>query len=182
MTVKYTADQLNTLDEKELSRIVLAQQEQIKSLNESYEKLLEQFRIANQTRFGRRSEKLDVIDGQLSLFNEAEVSADPKAEEPTAEETVKSYKRKKQKGKRDEDLKGFPEKEYKHAVTKEELDKFYGEGNWRAMKPETYKRLRYEPASWTVEVHTVEVYMLILHFFHTKWVRQPFQAVRHPGT
>ena len=24
---------------------------------------------------------------------------------------------------------------------------------------ETYKRLRYEPASWTVEVHTVEVYV-----------------------
>ena len=79
MTVKYTADQLNTLDEKELSRIVLAQQEQIKSLNESYEKLLEQFRIANQARFGRRSEKMDVIDGQLSLFNEAEVTAHPNA-------------------------------------------------------------------------------------------------------
>lgn len=159
MTVKYTVDQLNTLDEKELSRIVLAQQEQINSLNESYEKLLEQFRIANQARFGRSSEKMDVIDGQLSLFNEAEVTADPNAEEPTAEETVKSYKRKKQKGKRDEDLKGFPEEEHKHAVTKEELDKFYGEGNWRAMPSETFKRLRYEPASWTVEVHTVEVYI-----------------------
>ena len=63
MTVKYTADQLNTLDEKELSSIVLAQQEQIQSLNESYERLLEQFRIANQARFGRHSEKIDAIDG-----------------------------------------------------------------------------------------------------------------------
>ena len=51
MTVKYTADQLNTLDEKELSSIVLAQQEQIQSLTESYESLMEQLRIANQARF-----------------------------------------------------------------------------------------------------------------------------------
>ena len=116
------------------------------------------FRV-NQARFGRRSEKIDVIDGQLSLFNEAEVYADPAAEEPAAEETVKSYKRRKQKGKRDEDLEGFPEEEHMHAVTKEELDKFYGEGNWRPMPPETFKRLRYEPASWTVEKHTVEVYI-----------------------
>lgn len=27
------------------------------------------------------------------------------------------------------------------------------------MKDETYKRLRHEPESWTVEVHTVEVYV-----------------------
>ena len=43
--------------------------------------------------------------------------------------------------------------------TLEELDAFYGAGNWRRMKDETYKRLRHEPESWTVEVHTVEVYV-----------------------
>ena len=44
-------------------------------------------------------------------------------------------------------------------VSKEELDAFYGDGNWRQIPSEIYKRLRYEPASWTVEVHTVEVYV-----------------------
>lgn len=34
---------------------------------------------------------------------------------------------------------------------KEKLAAFYGDGNWRQMPDETYKRLRYEPASWTVE-------------------------------
>ena len=38
------------------------------------------------------------------------------------------------------------------------LDAFYGKGNWKRMPNETYKRLRHEPESWTVEVHTVEVY------------------------
>ena len=35
----------------------------------------------------------------------------------------------------------------------------YGNGYWRQMPSETYKKLRYGPASWTVEVHTVEVYV-----------------------
>ena len=33
------------------------------------------------------------------------------------------------------------------------------DGTCRRMKDETYKRLRHEPESWTVEVHAVEVYM-----------------------
>ena len=39
-------------------------------------------------------------------------------------------------------------------------------------------RLAYTAARQLFAVVT----LLILHFFHTKWVRQPFQAVRHPGT
>lgn len=44
-------------------------------------------------------------------------------------------------------------------MSEERLDEFYGKGNWRRMPDETYKRLRHEPESWTVEVHTVEVYV-----------------------
>ena len=46
-----------------------------------------------------------------------------------------------------------------HSVSKEELDAFFGKGNWKKMPDETYKRLRHEPESWTVELHTVEVYV-----------------------
>ena len=105
MSETYTADKLNTMSVSELSQIILSQQEQIMKLNENFERLVEQLRIANQQRFGRHSEKLDVIDGQYSLFNEAEVWADPGAEEPPVEEVVASYNRKKQKGKLDDDLK-----------------------------------------------------------------------------
>lgn len=159
MAKTYTADELNKLDGQELTDIVLSLQEQVDSLSASYERLIEQIRIAEQVRFGRRSEKLDVIDGQFSLFDEAEAFSDPEAPEPEAEEVVQAYKRKKRKGKREEDLSGFPEESFNHPVSREELDAFFGEGNWRAFKPDVYKRLRYLPATWKVEVHTVEVYV-----------------------
>ena len=159
MAKTYTADELNKLDGQELTDIVLSLQEQVDSLSASYERLIEHIRIAEQVRFGRRSEKLDVIDGQFSLFDEAEAFSDPEAPEPEAEEVVQAYKRKKRKGKREEDLSGFPEESFNHPVSKEELDAFFGEGNWRAFKPDVYKRLRYLPATWKVEVHTVEVYV-----------------------
>ena len=159
MNKTYTAEELKNMNEQELVRIVLTLQGQVQDLNGSVEKLIEQIRIANQHRFGRSSEKQDVIDGQFSLFNEAEACSDPKALEPQAEEVVKSYKRKKQKGKRDADLEDFPVEEHRHSVPEEELNAFYGEGCWKAMPIETYKRLRYEPAAWTVEKHIVEVYV-----------------------
>ena len=33
-----------------------------------------------------------------------------------------------------------------------------------------------------ISIFSIVVKMLILHAFHTKWIRQPFKAVRHPGT
>lgn len=162
MSRQYTIEELHNMSQKEMAMIILSQQEQLNTLNDNIEKLIEQIRISNQARFGRRSEKLDVIDGQMSLFDifdEAEVLSDPSVEEPSAEIVVNAHKRKKQKGKRDADLEGFPTEDCPHPVSEEELVAFYGEGNWRQLPSETYKRLRYEPASWTVEVHTVDVYV-----------------------
>lgn len=69
-------------------------------------------------------------------------------------------KKKKAKGQREEDLKDFLEDIIPtHTVSEEALDAFYGAGNWRQMPSETYKRLRHEPESWTVEVHTVDVFV-----------------------
>lgn len=164
MSKKYTADQLNSLSKKDIITLFLSQQEQIGELNENMEKLIEQVRLSNQQRFGRGTEKLSEITGQTSLFfNEAEYfsSAAPEnAAEPSLEEILpEKPKKKKQKGKRDTDLKDFPQEEHDHAVSKEKLDEIFGEGNWREMPTEEHKRLRYEPASWTVEVHTVHVYV-----------------------
>ena len=159
MSKQYNPEKLNQLSKSDKDQIILAMQDQIQTLNENFEKLLEQFRIATANRYGRKSEKLDVIDGQLSIFDEVEVLSDDSAE-PEVEQVVQAYKRKKQKGKRDANLEGLPvEVIPPYAVAKEELDAFFGEGNWKAMPSEKYKRLRYEPASWTVELHTVEVYV-----------------------
>ena len=55
----------------------------------------------------RHSEKMDVIDGQISLFfNEPEAEAATQAVEPEFKEVVRRKKR--VKGKREEDFKGIP--------------------------------------------------------------------------
>lgn len=160
MAEKYTVKELNKLDKKSLMLLVLSMQDQLTQMNENLEKLIEQVRITNQQRFGRHTETLEAISGQLSLFNEAEALSEEVAREPEIEEVLPVIqKKKKQRGKRDADLSGFPEEKILHSVSPEKLCELYGEGNYKRMPDETYKRLRYEPASYTVEIHTVEVYV-----------------------
>lgn len=160
MTKKYTVEELNKCSKQELMLLVMSLQDQMTQMNENLEKLIEQIRIANQQRFGRHSETLDVINGQFSLFNEAEVLSEGSQGEPAIEEVLPTVpKKKKAQGKREADLSGFPEEQILHSVPHEKLCELYGDGNYRRMPDESYKRLRHEPASWTVEVHTVEVYV-----------------------
>lgn len=158
---KHTLEELNNCSRDELITMVLMMQGQLDTLNENIEKLIEQVRIANNYRFGRHSETMGVIDGQLSFFDEADAAYNPNIPEPSIDEVIpaRSVHRRK-KGQREHDLKDLPEDIIPpYAVSKDELDAFYGAGNWKRMPDETYKRLRHEPESWTVEVHTVEVYV-----------------------
>lgn len=157
MSQKFTNHELNKCSKAELITTVISLQEQVAKLNENFENLVEQLRISNQHQFGRQSEKLD---GQLSFFNECEYLSEEVEAEPDLEEILPSKKsNKKHKGKRDADLKDFSEEPYDHDTSKEKLDAFFGKDNWREMTTEEYKRLRYEPATWTVEKHIVHVYV-----------------------
>ena len=156
MKHKFTEEELNMLDSKMLVSLFLSLQDQIDLLEQSISLLTEQLRIANQRHFGRKTEKLSEIEGQLSFFDEAEVAYNPAEEEPSLE-TVITTKRKKKKGKIEIDFSGFPQEPFTHPVLDEEADRFFGKGCWRRMKSDQYKKLRYTPASWTVEVHDVEV-------------------------
>lgn len=156
----HTLEELNNCSREELIAFVLMMQGQLDAMNENIEKLIEQVRIANSYRFGRHTETISSIDGQMSFFNEAEAHFDESAGEPASDEVISSRQSSKKKGQRELDLKAFPE-EYisPYNVSKEALNAFYGKDNWRRMPDEVYKRLRHEPESWTVEVHTVEVYV-----------------------
>ena len=157
---KYTLTKLNNMSHEELITIILSMQGQLDALNENIEKLIEQVRIANSYRFGRHTETLRSIEGQLSFFDEAEAVYASSAEEPPVDEVIPVVRKRKSKGQRELNLKEFPEEIIPvHSVSVEHLNEFYGEGNWRRMLDEIYKRLRHEPESWTVEVHTVEVYV-----------------------
>ena len=153
---KYTEEELNTLSKEQLVKLFCSQQEQLDSMNRNLEAMIEQIRIMNQNRFGRHTERLDQIEGQLSLFNEAECTADTDDDDPEDEETV-IVKRKKKKNKRKEDFRDLPKESHPHPLTDEQLDAFFGKGCWRKMKSEEYIRLRCKPAEFTVEEHTVDV-------------------------
>ena len=160
MAGKHTLEELNQCSREELITMVLMMQGQLDTLNENIEKLIEQVRIANSYRFGKRTETLKSIEGQLSFFDEAEALCDLSVPEPEAGEVLPHRKSNKKKGQRQLDLKDFPEEILPaYSIPEDQLDAFYGKGNWRRLPDETYKRLRQEPESWTVEVHTVEVYV-----------------------
>lgn len=158
MGQKYTADELNKLGQHELVALVLSLQDQAGRLNENIEKLVELIRTADQYRFGRRTERLDQIAGQINLFDEAEAYAEEAGDEPDEEEVIiKTVRRKKKKGQREEDVRDLPREPHDHLLTDEQLDGYFGKGCWRRMKQDKYIRVRCQPAAYTVEDHTVDV-------------------------
>ncbi len=163
MGQKHTPDELNTLGRDELVALILAMQGQIDTLNENVERLIEQIRLANQQRFGRQTEKLDQITGQMSFFNEAEAACDESLPEPTIEETVKEAakppKKPKKKGQRKEDMESYPQEEIPHDIPKDKLDEAFGEGCYKSMPDEICWQLRFEPAKWVAEKHVIKVYV-----------------------
>ena len=160
MADQYTAEQLESMSSKQKDETILLMQTRIGKLESEYASLMEQVRVLQNQRYGRKSEKLDVIDGQLSFFDEAEFHADPSAPEPEFEEVLPPRpRRKKKKGQREEDLKDFPEEHHDYTVSEEELNAFYGEGNWREMTVEDTKHLHRIPQTFFVEVSHVHVYV-----------------------
>lgn len=123
MADRHTLEEPNNCNREELITIVLMMQGQLDTLNENIERLIEQVRIANSYRFGKHTETLDSIDGQLSFFDEAESCCDLSVPEPATEEVLPSRRNHKKKGQREMDLKNFPEEILSpYHVSTEELD------------------------------------------------------------
>jgi len=81
--------------------------------------LMEQLELLKRRMFGTSSQQLDASTlEQLNLFNTAETLADQSLPEPELEEIT--YKRKKQKGKREQDLSGLPVERIEHELPPEE--------------------------------------------------------------
>ena len=163
MCQKFTPDELNTMDHDCKNDVIYQMQDRLDMLEHNYENLMEQIRLANQQRFGRHTETLESLAGQLSFFNEAEGNCDENVPEPTIVETVgamlKPSRRPKKKGQREEDLKDFPQEEVPHDVAQEKLVDTFGAGNYKSMPDEIFWQLRFEPAKWIAEKHVVKVYV-----------------------
>ena len=69
----FSRDELKQCNKEVLITLFLKLQEQMIEMNGKLDRMAEQLAVAQNHRYGRKSEKLDVIDGQLCFnFNEVE--------------------------------------------------------------------------------------------------------------
>ncbi len=165
MALKYTEEQLNSLDRETLTRLFLSQQEQLDNIDHTLQLVLEQMADLKRHRFGRSSEKHGTedqisfmeVDGKIVFFNESEaVAAEENAQEEP--ESVSRRKPEKKQGKREEDLNGLPVVVVEHSMTDEELEDKFGKDGWKQLPDEVYRRYSFTPAKIEVEEHHVKVY------------------------
>lgn len=170
----FTEEQLNGMSRENLIELMKLMKEQsakkgteIQLLKDKQKELefmnamlSDRLALARRKQFGSSSEKYAEGYEQMDLFNEAEASADPEAEEPTFEEVhPSSYKRKKRTGKKEEDLSGFEVTEtieYKLAGE----DRYCPEcgKKYKIVTKETVKRLKFVPAKFEVVEEVTYVY------------------------
>ena len=172
MAVKYTEEQLNSVDKSFLIQLLLQQQEQLEAItkelhasNEKMQLLMEQVILGKQNRFGRSSEKMEdtsqicfrEVDGTIIFFNEAEAVCDLNAAEPDALE-LKSPKQPKRKGKKEADLSGLPVRRIDHYLSEEELEAEFGVRGWKQLPDAISRKYHFVPAKAEVEEHHIGVY------------------------
>lgn len=161
MARSYSEEELNKLDKQALVMLLMSLQDQLSGMQASIDRLTEQIAAANQHRFGRSSETLHAMDGQMDIYdflNEAEALHEEYGghEEPPAEEVV-VLRRKRPAGKREKDLEGLPVEVIEHTIGDDELHEIFGD-RWKALPDEVYRRLCCKPAQYYVEEHHVKVY------------------------
>ncbi|BFK64096.1 IS66 family transposase [Dorea formicigenerans] len=172
MAVKYTEEQLNSVDKSFLIQLLLQQQEQLEAItkelhasNEKMQLLMEQVILGKQNRFGRSSEKMEdtsqicfrEVDGTIVFFNEAEAVCDLNAAELEDLE-LKSPKQPKRKGKKEADLSGLPFRRIDHYLSEEELEAEFGVKGWKQLPDAISRKYHFVPAKVEVEEHHIGVY------------------------
>ena len=172
MAVKYTEEQLNSVDKSFLIQLLLQQQEQLNAFtkelhasNEKMQLLMEQVILGKQNRFGRASEKMEdtsqicfcEVDGTIVFFNEAEAVCDLNAAEPDDLE-LKPPKQPKRKGKKESDLSGLTVRRIDHYLSEEELEIEFGARGWKQLPDAISRKYHFVPAKVEVEEHHIGVY------------------------
>lgn len=172
MAMKFTEEQLNTIDKSLLITIFLGLQDQVEALtkevsllDQKMQLMLEQLVLSKQERFGRSSEKMDdhtqicfmEVDGEIVFFNEAEAVCDLDASEPEDLEVPKT-RGKKQEGKKDKDLSSLTHNQILHYLSEEELIAEFGVNGWKQLPDAIARRYKFIPAKVEVDEHHIGVY------------------------
>ena len=170
---KISIDELNKLSRETISMLYLQTFEMLQNLQAQnasliaqVEDLKQQMAVLINQRFGRYSEKLSQLPGQLSfsldnpaVFNEIEAVTDNGfAKEPSAEEVVPEHiRRRRPQGRRAVDLSGIEVEVVNHYLPEDILNSEMP-GGWHRMEDETYTELERIPPSYKVVEHHVGVY------------------------
>ena len=165
-----SSSELNSMSKEEMAAMILQMQQlhqqlqqqqkemelQQKQMEQQIQTLNEKIAIMNARHFGRSTEKLETLPGQMNIFNETEVAAAEAIAEPAIEQVL--VRRKKKKGQRKEDLSRLPKRVENHELTKEQLQAIFGENGWKRLPDEVFSRVEYQPAVKEVVEHHVAVY------------------------
>lgn len=163
MKKKFTENQLNNLNQKELIKLVLSQQKELEELDNRFQKFMEEIAVANRQRFGRSAESFEPdgqisfkeVDGTVVFFNEAEAVCDEEAKENPAPLARKP----RPKGKKQADiskLEVVSTSEY--YMTEDELSDIYNDEGYKRLPDEIIKRYYFVPAKVGIEEIHIGVY------------------------
>ena len=140
---------------EQLNDKILVQEQKILELNAKLKWYEEQFRLSRERQFGPSSEKTD--PEQLNLFNEAEDIANPELEEPTIE-TITYQRKKKQAGKRAEQLEDLPVEVIEYRLEDDELICSRCHGILHEMSTQIRQELKVIPAQVKLVKHVQYIY------------------------
>lgn len=153
--MKKTTNELqDTIEELAAKNAELEKQKEV--LEAKIKWLEEQFRLSQHKKFGTSSEKTNPDQLELPLFNETEITADTKVEEPTLE-TI-TYKRKKYVGQRDAKLENLPTETIHYRLSEEEQVCLCCGETVHEMSTETRRELKIIPAQVKVVEHVQHIY------------------------
>jgi transposase len=157
--------------------------QQVAELSAKLQWYEEQFRLAQKKRFGFSSEKTDPNQLELDLFNEAEVLATPKGEEPLMEKIT--YERHKQAGQRTAKGNHLPMKTVTYELGEDERICSCCGGVLHEMSTETRNEIEVIPAQVNVVQHVRKVYACRRcerEEIRTPIVTAPMPKPIHPGS
>lgn len=158
-------------------------QTQVDELSAKLKWYEEQFRLAQQKRFGASSEKTDPNQLDLQLFNEAEVLAT--TEEADAHVETITYSRKKPSGSREAKLDQFPVETIVYQLPEAEQVCYCCGGALHEMSTETRSEIKIIPAQVKVVRHVRQVYACRhceREDVHTPVVTAPMPRPVYPGS
>ena len=134
---------------------------QIKELEQQVRLLKEQVDFLTRKLYGTKSEKTSALEteGQMSLFNEIETCADPKAQEPDPVSVEKHLRKRKYTGQREKLIKDIPRSKVLHTIDeREQICEKCGSAMAKVGEEFVRTEVQFIPASLKVIDHYRETY------------------------